>query len=195
MLGLTVPEAILIGSAVGLGAFAVRSNRADVTYVKASDGREYLVQNFADRAQAAETLARLRTTLVALLDYAAGDKTLAEDDRIIRLRDNWNRETLSEGSNRSKYTSFTTDKRDITMCLRSATTNQLEPFDLLTFVLLHEAAHCATEVAVDAHNPDFWQNFKFILQVAVDARLYVKQNFKDRPVKFCGVDVTDSPLK
>lgn len=162
-MSLSVPEVLLVGSAVGLGAFALRSHRADVTYVRASDGREYLVQNFRDRALAAEALARLRQRLIAFIDYAAADDELATDARVVRLRDNWNRDTLSEGSNRSKYTSFTTDKRDITMCLRNATTNALEPENLLTFVLLHEAAHCATEVAIDAHNADFWANFKFAL--------------------------------
>jgi len=190
----SVPEVILVGSALSLGLYAIQSHRADVTYIRASDGREYLVQNFPDRAEAAETLAWLRTRLITFLDYAASHKEFAGDPRIVRLRDNWNRDTLSEGSNRSKYTSFTTDKHDITMCLRNATTNAIEPKNVLMFVLLHEAAHCATVVAIDAHNSDFWNNFKFILQVAVDANLYEKQDFRAHPIKFCGVDVTDSPL-
>lgn len=192
---LSVPEALLIGSALSVGAFAVRSTREDVAYVRASDGRGYLVQNYPDRVQAAELLARLRARLEALMDYVATRSELASEPRLVRLRENWNRDTLNEGSNHSQYTSFTTDKSDITMCLRSATTNRLEPEPLLTFVLLHEAAHCATEYAEDAHNADFWANFKFILEVAVAASLYVPQDFKAHPVKFCGVDVTDSPLR
>lgn len=191
---LSVPEALLIGSALGVGAFAVQASREDVAYVRASDGREYLVQNYPDRAEAAEMLGRLRARLDALLAYAAARPELASDPRVVRLRENWNRDTLNEGSNHSRYTSYTTDKSDITMCLRSATTNRIEPETLLVFVLLHEAAHCATAQAEDAHNPDFWANFKFILEVAVAAGLYVKQDFRARPVKFCGVDVTDSPL-
>ena len=197
MLGVSVPEALLLGSALGLGAFAVQSQREDVVSVRASDGREYLVQNYPDRVRAAEMLARLRAKLVAFIAYATGPTVapeVASDPRMIRLQQNWNSDTLNEGSNHSSYTSFTTDKRDITMCLRSSTTNRLEPESLLTFVLLHEAAHCATEQASDPHNPDFWANFKFVLQVAVAGGFYVKQDFRARPVKFCGVDVTDSPL-
>ena len=196
MLGVSVPEALLLGSALGLGAFAVSSQRDDVASVRASDGREYLVQNaYPDRAAAAEMLARLRARLQAFIAYAEGRPDVAADPRIVRLSANWNRETLNEGSNHSSYTSFTTDKTDITMCLRSATTNRLEPEPLLTFVLLHEAAHCATEYAADAHNADFWANFKFILEVAVAGGLYVKHDFRARPVVFCGVDVTNSPLQ
>lgn len=195
MLGVSVPEALLLGSAIGLGAFAVRSQREDVASVRASDGREYLVQNaYPDRVAAAEMLARLRARLDALLAFVAGRPDLASDPRFVRLRANWNRDTLNEGSNHSSYTSFTVDKTDITMCLRSASTNRLEPESLLTFVLLHEAAHCATVYADNAHNADFWANFKYILEVAVAAGLYVKQDFKAQPVVFCGVDVTDSPL-
>ena len=227
MLGVSIPEALLFGSALGLGAFAVRSQIEDVTTVRASDGRDYLVQNYPDRREAAEVLARLRAKLVAFIAYASSgggapperyassgggappaegknatgpnvERFVVVDPRILLLKNNWNSDTINEGSNHSTYTSFTTDKRDITMCLRSSTTNRLEPEPLLMFVLLHEAAHCATEVSdnplEDPHTSTFWANFKFILQVAVAGGFYVNQDFRARPVKFCGVDVTDSPL-
>ena len=80
------------------------------------------------------------------------------------------------------------------MCLRSRESNQLEEDNMLTFVMLHEAAHCATPLAADPHSPEFWANFKFLLAAAVEAGVWTKQDFKAHPRRFCGVPVTDSPL-
>ena len=186
-----VPELLLVGSALGLGAFAIGATTSRVAYVRASDGRRYLTQNFGDRQAAADALARLRAKLEALVAKLRADHP--DDPRTALLAANVNLDSLAEGTNRGRYTSFTTDKRDITMCLRSKETDALESDNMLTFVVLHEAAHCATPYAEDAHDPAFWENFKFLLKVAVEAGLYQRVDFKRHPARFCGVPVTDSP--
>ena len=193
---MTVPELHFAGSAVGLGAFVVGAASSTVAFVRASDGREYLTQNFPDRRLAAEALARLRTKLEALIAHlraAHGD-----DPRTRLLVANINLESLAEGSNRGRLTSYTTSKSDITMCLRSKETDAIEDDSLLTFVLLHEAAHCATPLSAnphaDPHDAAFWENFRFMLASAVEAGVWAKRDFKSNPARFCGVPVTDSPL-
>lgn len=117
---------------------------------------------------------------------------------MVRLKNNWNSDIINDGSNHSTYTSFTTDKRDFTMCLRSLTTNKLEPESLMMFVFLHEAAHCATEYSNSPSEDPPHHRVLGQLQVCARGRrrrgFTSKQDFWARPVKFCDVDVTDSPL-
>jgi hypothetical protein len=43
------------------------------------------------------------------------------------------------------------------------------------------------------HGPDFWNNFAWLLKQAEAAGIYQYQNFKARPVSYCGLQITDSP--
>ena len=45
------------------------------------------------------------------------------------------------------------------------------------------------------HEPDFWNNFKFLLQVAIDNGLYEYIDFNTSPKNYCGTKITDTPLK
>ena len=59
------------------------------------------------------------------------------------------------------------------------------------FVALHELTHLATTDI--GHTPQYWQNFKFILENAVAFKIYDPVNYKEKPKKYCGMDITDNP--
>ena len=44
------------------------------------------------------------------------------------------------------------------------------------------------------HTPEFWKNFKFLLQNAVAINLYTNEDYSKNPKPYCGIKVTDSPL-
>jgi predicted metal-dependent hydrolase len=60
------------------------------------------------------------------------------------------------------------------------------------FVMLHEMAHLMTETI--GHTSEFWTNFKRILADAIQVGIYQEENYAQRPVKYCGMQITDSPL-
>ena len=61
----------------------------------------------------------------------------------------------------------------------------------LTFVALHEISHIATKSI--GHKKEFWENFKFILQNAVNLGIYKPDDYKKKPKKYCGMTITDNP--
>lgn len=164
----------------------------DVKLVKASvDQNMYLVRNTTDAVEAANMLAQMRlklTEVVALLH-----RLYPNDPRTQRLKARFNPFKLSESTPASQYTSYSVNKGEkIVFCLRSKDKDQaLHDFDTLTFVGLHELAHLMTESI--GHTTEFWDNFRFILKSCIEHKAYNYHDFRAKPVRYCGTDITDSP--
>jgi predicted metal-dependent hydrolase len=181
----------------------------DVTYVKSSiDGHEYLVRNMDDKQDAANLLAKIKQKLKNLTSYLVNldDSKLAEylnnQEEVEQMRENINRlndrfqpDNISESTPHEKYTSYSVNKGEkIVFCLRSKDTHeQLVQENIIVFVALHELAHVMTKSV--GHTDEFWQNFQFILKIAVKNKLYVNTNYNETPVDYCGTKITDTPLK
>ena len=43
------------------------------------------------------------------------------------------------------------------------------------------------------HTEEFWQNFKFLLENAIDENIYHPVDYKKNPQPYCGMDITDNP--
>lgn len=94
-------------------------------------------------------------------------------------------------------TSYVIDKGDVfAMCLRDPKKNNIvdvaNDMNELKFVLLHEMSHL---VCTDfGHTKLFWDNFKFILQEAVELGIYTPVNYKINKQPYCGIVISYSPL-
>lgn len=166
----------------------------DVEYVKSSiDNNEYLVRSLHDKQDAADMLAKIRKKLEETVDKVKEDHP--NDPRTERLLDNFRSDRISEGTESSKYTSYSINKGEqIVFCLRSKKENKkLVDLNTMTFVALHELSHIATESI--GHTKEFWDTFKWILGIAVKHKIYVVQDFNTKPVAYCGISITDQPLK
>lgn len=184
----------------------------EVTTVRSSiDGREYVVQNKADKQQAADLLAQVRQRMIKLVEYIklhgdgpgkAGPKPIENDvelygpyaDRAQRLITKFDPDKISEGNEDAKFTSFTIDKGEkMVFCLRArGEGDHVHDLAMMTFVAIHEMAHVAT--VSEHHTPEYSAVFAWLIRHAVDAGIYSFEDFRARPRKYCGIDVTDSPL-
>jgi hypothetical protein len=45
------------------------------------------------------------------------------------------------------------------------------------------------------HDSSFWNTFKLLLKIAIDNGLYKNIDFNNNPQPYCGINITDSPLK
>ena len=63
----------------------------------------------------------------------------------------------------------------------------------MMFVAIHELSHLMTESI--GHEPEFWENFKFLLLVGIHLKKYKNINFNKNPEEYCGTEITDTPLK
>jgi predicted metal-dependent hydrolase len=110
-----------------------------------------------------------------------------------RLANNFNEDNIHENTPNAKYTSYSVNKGEkIFFCLRNKRTEQLVDLNTMMFVAIHELAHLMTEEI--GHPPIFWDNFKFLLKVALDKKVYKYVDFNNYPKEYCGIKITDTPL-
>lgn len=166
----------------------------DVKYVRSNiNNKEYLVRNTKDSQEAANMLSQIGQRLSDVVGALVAK--YPKDPRVKRVKERFNPEKISESSPTSQYTSYSVNKGEkIVFCLRSKDTEQeLHDFNTITFVALHELAHLMTESI--GHTQEFWDNFRFILKNAIQKGYYNVQDFKNKPIRYCGTNITDSPLK
>ena len=171
--------------------FYIQSYNFEVEYVISDvDGRRYLVKSLPDKKKAADMLAKLNKKLQELIIEMT--KSYPKDKDVQRLKDNYNPENLSEGTDESNYTSYSVNKGEqIVFCLRSRDgKNNLVPFNVLTYVAVHELSHLMTKEI--GHPPEFWANFKRLLTIAVEKGIYKKTDYSSNPVKYCGLTIKSS---
>tara|TARA_B100001093_G_C26655479_1_gene939436 strand:+ start:200 stop:802 length:603 start_codon:yes stop_codon:yes gene_type:complete len=173
----------------------------EVTYVESMiDGGSYLVRKREDMGEAANLLAQLNTNLKAIIEHCSDPKNQQHytEQNIIdikRLKRNYNEEAISESSPGNKYTSYSINKGEkIVFCLREKDgSDKLIDLNTLMFVAIHELAHLMTKSI--GHTPEFWDNMRFLLKIGIDIGVYKYQNFISKPVSYCGMTITDTPLK
>jgi hypothetical protein len=158
------------------------------------DGRSYKVRDMPDKQQAADLLARLRLKLEQLMDALV--RSYPDKPQVKRLKQNFqaNPERFLESTPDAEHTSYSVNKgEEVHFCLRDrdGAGEDLVPEDVMTFVAIHEMAHMITKTV--GHEPEFWNNFGWLLQEAEKRNIYKPINFKAHPVPYCGVKITDSP--
>ena len=172
----------------------LQSTKHEVKYVQSDlNNKRYLVRKMDDDKEAANLLAYISNKLIELRDYL--EIKYPDDKRVQRLVKKFNPDNISEGTPDSGYTSYSVNKGEkIVFCLRSRDKEEaLVKKNTMLFVALHELAHIIT-ISV-GHTEEFWNNFRFLLKESIELGIYKKQNFSDNPVDYCGMKITDSPLK
>jgi hypothetical protein len=165
-------------------------NQGLTTVVSDVDNRTYTVQMKDNAKEAANLIAKIRERLITLVDHLI-KVTGSSDQRIVMLKQNFRPDRLKEGVDTPGYTSYSVNKGEqIILCLRNK--DKLVDINTMMFVVLHELAHLATKSI--GHTDEFWSNFRWILAEAINIGVYVKQDFKEKEVEYCGMSITSSPL-
>ena len=155
------------------------------------DGNQYCVRESPKLELVADLLARVTAKLKKLVNLA--HKKYPNRENVKRLVERFNPKKISETLPTSKYTAYSEDKgKKIAFCT-TTTKNGDELIDenTLTFVGIHELGHvCSKSIG---HNDEFWNNFKFLLDIAVKNGLYHPIDYKKKPQEYCGMDITDNP--
>jgi predicted metal-dependent hydrolase len=156
------------------------------------DERKYLVRSLPDKQEAADLLAETSEELHKLIKHM--EKMNPKDPRTERLVINFNRDSICEGVDSNEYTSYSVNKGEqIIFCLRQKDKNNtLVDLNTILFVGIHELAHLCT-VSI-GHTDEFWENFRWLLQEAIQIGVYTEQDYKSKPQKYCGINITSSPL-
>jgi hypothetical protein len=159
--------------------------------VSSIDGNTYCIRERDKIQLVADLFARITQKMVKLVKYVY--KKYPKRENCILLHKNFNPKKISEILPTSKYTAYSENKGE-KMAFCATTTkkgNKLIDENTLTFVAIHELSHIATKSI--GHTSEFWNNFKFLLENSEKIGIYNPINYKQDPVKYCGMEITDNP--
>jgi len=160
--------------------------------VSTVDGKKYCVRERKNVTKASNLLARTTEKLEYLVENLG--QRYPDRDNVNRMVKNFNPTTIKETLPTSEYTSYSENKGEkLAFCLNKKKSNNENLIDsnTLTFVAIHELGHIMTESV--GHTEEFWNNFKFLLENAVELKLYTPVDYKKEPENYCGMDITDNP--
>jgi hypothetical protein len=185
--------------AVGLTAalaYGLAGGPRNTVRLTGPDGYQYDMQNLPDKEKAVALMSSVRESLVKLHNHYKDNVGLAQDPPVALFISRFTPDVFVENDMSSKDTSYSENKgQKIVVCLRDKTKPPQYPLidkNTVMFVMLHEMAHLMTETI--GHTQEFWTNFKRILGDAVQLGLYAPVNYAQRPVAYCGMMITDSPI-
>lgn len=155
------------------------------------DGERYCVRERSTMELAANLLANVTQKLKDLVAYCA--KKYPDDENVQRMVQKFNPTKISETLPTSEYTAYSENKGEkLAFCLnKKKNESKLIDINTLTFVAIHELAHIMTKS--EGHKQDFWKNFKFLLEQAKAADIYIPVDYKKNPEPYCGMDISDNP--
>jgi hypothetical protein len=154
------------------------------------NGNEVLVRDTPDKDTSAKLLGKLIKRMYALKKYVVDNKSKYPDytEYINQFDENFNpsRTKIYETSLTSDYTSYSINKgEELVFCIRSKSTMKLHDINLLMYVAVHELAHTACPET--GHTPLFNKIFKFLLERAIEIKLYYYEDYANNPVEYCGM--------
>lgn len=176
-------------------SLGVGSSQYPLVNVKSSvDGQTYRVRDMKDKQSAADLLARVRQRMKKLMIHL--QSTYPDKPQTKRLIQRFNADPVRilESTPDAEHTSYSVNKGEkVHLCLRQRQggDESLVNENVMMFVSLHEMAHMVTDSI--GHEPEFWNNFGWLLKEAEKIGVYQYQDFKAHPVRYCGTKITDQP--
>ena len=179
--------------AAGAILYAATAGPSNLVSVKKND-KNFLVQDLPDKEEAASRMSSIQGKIGKLFGRYRDDPATAAEPRVQAMLERYNPENMCESNIQDSTTSYSENKGDrIVICLRQKTEGY--PFvdeNTVMFVVLHEMAHLMTFST--GHTPEFWANFRRMLQDAMGLGIYQSVNYAHDPKPYCGIEITDSPL-
>ncbi len=154
------------------------------------DGNTVLVRDTPNKEESAKLLNELIYRMYALKKYVVENKNKYPEysEYIGQFDENFNksRTKIYETSLNSEYTSYSINKgEELVFCIRSKNTGKLHNINLLMYVAVHELAHTACPET--GHTPLFNKIFKFLLEKAIEIKLYYYEDYATNPIEYCGM--------
>jgi hypothetical protein len=171
-----------------------------------ADSKEYLIRSGTKKTDSylkssANTLAEINKRVEKLIEHL--DKIYSTDlDKrhfITKLKENYNSNMLSEAAIDKRYTTYTIDKKEMHICLRTRDEyEKLYDINLLMYVVLHELAHVCNYdedgYPIQGHGNEFKYIFKFLLLEAIKTGIYEYIDYSENPEPYCGIILSTSIL-
>ena len=183
------------------------SNYQEIQYIKSDlDNKVYMIRRGHTKSKefllkSANTLADINIRVEKLIIYL--QNTYSDDPNknyfIKKLRDNYHTYMISEAASNPKFTTYTVDKQDMHICLRTRDKYEnIYEIDLLMYVVLHELSHLCNYdkygTPIIGHGFEFKFIFKFLVEEAIKIGIYKYTDYTRNPKEYCGINLQSSIL-
>lgn len=170
------------------------------------DKNTYLIRRGKNKSdeylkESADTLAEINNRVKKLVDYLynkyRNDKSKAYF--ILKLKENYSSSILSEAAIDQRYTTYTIDKKDMHICLRTRDDHEkMYDINLLMYVILHELAHLCnyspSGSPIQGHGIEFKHIFRLLVQEGIDIGIYRYEDYVKKPINYCGMIISSTIL-
>jgi predicted SprT family Zn-dependent metalloprotease len=172
----------------------------EVSYIKSTiDNKVYMIRRGQTKSpeflqQSADTLAKINARVQKLIEHL--DTIYSKDSTknyfITKLKNNYNPYMISEAAIDKRYTSYTINKKNMHLCLRTRDQyEQVYDINLLMYVTLHELAHVSNYnqngYSIEGHGEEFKMIFGFLVKEAINIGIYQYENYTRNPKEYCGI--------
>lgn len=179
----------------------------DIVYIESMvDNNTYIIRrgNKKDKnylQKSADTLAEINRRINILIDHL--EKKYKNNNEfshnIAFLKENYSHYILSEAAIDKRYTTFTINKKDMHICLRTRDDNEkLYDMNTLMYVILHELAHlCNYDKKgnpITGHGLEFKILFKLLVSEAININIYNYIDYEKTPTEYCGIIISTQIL-
>lgn len=167
-------------------------NKKNFVSIESYNGTKYMVYNDTFKKEKSNLLASIVKNMCLLKNYLVKNielNDLKEYNLYIKQLDknfNENRTSIYETDPNSDLTSFSVNKgEELSICLKSKSSDKLHDINLLMYVVIHEMSHFACPEI--GHGDLFQKIFKKFLEVAVKLNIYQYDDYSIKPVEYCGM--------
>lgn len=175
---------------------------SDIVYTKSDlDNNMYIMRRGRNKSEqffkeSANMLAEINIRiekLINTLEYKYMNDS-SKNYFIKKLRENYNANIISEAEIDQRYTTYTIDKSEMHICLRTRDEfEKLYDVDLLIYVVLHELAHLCNYTPsgepIHGHGKEFKNIFKFLVQESININIYKYTDYSKDPKEYCNIQL------
>lgn len=137
------------------------------------------------RMKKAETLYNLKLKLKKLENYCTENNFPTSEDAE-RFSQRFKNIKFNETATNDPSAAYVVNKsQELRICLNSDDLNDT------MFVLLHECAHIMSKSY--GHNDEFKRNMDRLVKLAVKLGIYKPVDYSKQPIKYCGVNISNTP--
>lgn len=180
-------------------------NYQDTVYIRSSiDNNVYEIRSGNGKSrmylqQSANTLAEINARIVRLIQHLnikyANDHT--RHHFLSQLQKRYSHTILSEAAIDNRYTTYTIDKEEMHVCLRTRDAHEkLYSTNTLMYVMLHELAHLSNYSPqgepIQGHGKEFLEIFKLYVLEAIEIGVYTYIDYTQQPQEYCGIVISTS---
>lgn len=154
------------------------------------DGNCYYVnKGHRDKNVSANTIGEINVKIHRLIMHLKTN--FRNDPRTVRLIERYDDSNIIEGTPFSKFSSYTINKGEqLVLCIRNLE-SKIHDINILMFVTLHEIGHYCSESY--GHNDEFWYNFTWILNRAVEIGIYDPEDYNKKNKQYCNMIIKSNP--